>query len=296
VLSPSSAALHALRNIFLGSIWTRLAQARWGWRCAIKLAALALLTLVVLFPHPILFLRELQCVANVDVLIQTNLPAMTGINREIDALLATNTTKLTEFKAIERFVYQRIKYQYDWDNWGNVDYWPTTAEVWERRREDCDGQAVLAASILRARGFTNARIVANLTHVWVAVGKDALMSPQAEQTFTREGGRTKVKLPSLKAAVDSLAFASKFPVMRELILLFGVLLVGYHPCKNLTGFFGVTTLGLTGFALLLHWGGERMDREITCVNSDFVLGSILLAASLALAFGMNRLLGPAKEE
>ena len=245
-----------------------------------------------LFPHPVLFFREVQRIGNVDGLIQTNLAAMAQINRDIDALLATNTVKLTEFKAVERFVYQRIRYQYDWDNWGNLDYWPTVAEVLERGREDCDGQAVLAASILRARGFTNARIVANLNHVWVAVDKVELMGPQADKNIRREGGKTVVTFPALKTILDNIAFLTKFPVARELILLFATLLVGYHPCKNLAGFFGVTTMGLTGFALLLHWGGQRMDREIAGVNFDFVLGSILLVASLALAFGMNRLLRP----
>ncbi|MBI3877119.1 MAG: transglutaminase domain-containing protein [Verrucomicrobia bacterium] len=292
-LAAISPALHTLRNIFIGSIWTRLAQARFAWRCAIKLTALALLTLVVLFPHPLLLVREIQHVCDVESLLQTNLPALVQINHDIDALLATNTAKLTEFKAVERFVYQRIKYQYDWDNWGNLDYWPTAAEVLERGREDCDGQAVLAATILRARGHTNARIVANLNHVWVAVGTNELMGPQADKNIRREGGKTIVTFPALKTVLDNLAFASKFPVTREIILFFGLLLACYHPCESLAGFFGLSTMGLIGFALLLHWGGQRMDREVSGVNFDFVFGLLLLVASVALAFSMNKLLSRA---
>src|SRR6185295_4116464 len=109
-----------------------------------------------------------------------------------------------------------IKYRYDWYNWGNLDYWPTAEETWALKKEDCDGRAVLAASILRSRGYTNATIVANLKHVWVKVGDVELMGPGGEKVFRHEGGKTIVTVPSWKTLLDAIAFTCKFPIVRSL--------------------------------------------------------------------------------
>ena len=271
-------------------MWNKLAALRFHWRLLVKLALLAVVVVEVLFPHPVLFYRELQALWNPEPLIQTNFAALPEINRAIDALLATNTPALTEFKAVERFVYQRIQYQYDWVNWGNFDYWPTAEECWARGREDCDGRAVLAASILRARGHTNARLVANLNHVWVAVGDVELMGPQAEKNFRRVGNQTVITLPGLKTLMEWGGQLSVFPALRALILFFTVAVLLYHPCRHVAGFFVVSTTGLCGYVLLFEWSKLRLNREITGVDVNCIGGVLLLAAAVLLALAMPRVL------
>ena len=273
-----------------GMLWEKLARRRLLARTILKFLLLGLVTLVVLYPHPVLLVKQVQHLADVESLIQPGLPAMAGINRDIDKLLPTNAPPQKEFQAVERYVYQKIKYQYDWYNWGNLDYWPTAAEVWERKREDCDGRAVLAASILRARGFKTARIVGNLNHVWVAVDQAELMGPQADKNFRREGDKVVLTLPAFKTLLDVLAQWSKFPVLRSLVIFFTAVGLLYHPCRNVTGFFVITTVGLTGFGLLLDWSGMQLAGESKGVDFNFVAGIVLLAATALLALGMNRIL------
>jgi predicted transglutaminase-like cysteine proteinase len=275
-------------------MWNRLAQLRWWWRCPVKTALLAAVVLVVLFPHPVLFVRELQALRNDEPLIQPQMRAMAEINREIDKSLPESPTREQQFKAVERFVYQKIKYQYDWYNWGNLDYWPTAEEVWARQKEDCDGRAVLCASILRARGFPTAKIVANLNHAWVAVDQDELMGPQAEKNLRREGGKVIVTLPGWRTWMDSFAFISQFPAGRSLLILFAVVILAYHPCKHVAGFFGVTTMALTGFVLLFHWGTMRMGREVSGADGESYTAALLLLGALVLAWTMPWWLGKVK--
>ena len=272
------------------ALWEKLARLRFPWRASLKLLLFGLVTLAVLYPHPVLLVKQIQHLADVESLIQPDLPAMAEINRDINQLLPTNATPQKEFQTVERYVYQKIKYQYDWYNWGNLDYWPTAAEVWERQREDCDGRAVLAASILRARGFKTARIVANLNHVWVAVDKEELMGPQADKNFRREGGKVILSLPAFKTLLDTLAQLSKFPVLRSLIIFFAAVGLLYHPCRNLTGFFATTTVGLVGFGLLLDWSGMQLSGESKGVDFNFIAGVALLAATALLTLLMDRIL------
>jgi hypothetical protein len=253
----------------------------------VKWALLALVSIVVLYPHLGLLLRQVQHLRDVESLIQPELPELAAMNREIDAQLATNTLRRDEFKAVERYVYQRVPYKYDWINWGNLDYWPTTAEVLERRREDCDGRAVLAASLLRARGFKTAHIVANLNHVWVAVDKTELMGPQKEKNLRRVGGRTVVTLPGLRTWLGSVAMISEFPAIRSLIILATVLVLAYHPCRNVTGLLAVTIVALVGFVLLLDWGNRLESRSEATFSAQLLaaFGLLLLALTAALLAG-----------
>ena len=128
-------------------MWTQLARLPWVWRCFVKWTLLASVTIGVLYPHLNLLLRQAQHLRDVESLIPPDLPEIAAMNREIDARLATNTLRRDEFKTVERYVYQRVPYKYDWVNWGHLAYWPTTAEVLKRKREDCAGRAALAPSL-----------------------------------------------------------------------------------------------------------------------------------------------------
>jgi hypothetical protein len=244
---------------------------------------LALVTAFVLYPRVGLLLKQIQHLRNVESLIQPDLAEIGAINREIDAQLTTNTLRRDEFKVVERYVYQHVPYKYDWINWGNLDYWPTAAEVLERKCEDCDGRAVLATSILRARGFKTAHIVANLNHVWVAVDQTELMGPQKEKNLRRVGGKTVVTLPGLGTGLGAVAMLSEFPAVRSLILLATVLVLAFHPCRSVTGFLSVTTMSLVGFVLVLDWGHRLDSRSEPALSGQLIVAVALMLLALVAA-------------
>lgn len=277
-----------------GQFWRWLGSHRLLKRVSLKLALLAGVVLFALYPNPVLLIRQVGHLLNMEALIQPDLPAMPDINRAIDQLIATNTPALTEFKAVERFVYRRITYQYDWHGWWNLDYWPTAAEVWERQREDCDGRAVLAASILRARGHADARLVANLQHVWVAVGTNELMGPMVDKNFRREGGKlvdgklvgakTVITLPSLKTLLDSLAMTCKFPAWRVVLMLVTLLALVFHPAADTGRFAMLCAVLLAGYAVFLDWCVRRVDRDAAGFDWNFPVAAVLILGSLVCAW------------
>ena len=263
----------------------------WRWleaqgplkRVIFKLALLAAVVLFALFPNPVLLIRQAGHLLDTESLIQPGLPAMSDINREIDQLIATNTPALSEFKAVERFVYRRIAYQYDWHGWWNLDYWPTAAEVWERKREDCDGRAVLAASILRARGHADVRLVANLQHVWVAAGTNELMGAMADKNFRREGGKTIITFPALKTLLDSLAMTCKFPAWRVILILVTLLALVFHPASDTARFATLCAVMLAGYAVFLDWCVRRTDRDAAGFDWNLPVAAVLILSSLVAA-------------
>ncbi|MBM3830838.1 MAG: transglutaminase domain-containing protein [Verrucomicrobia bacterium] len=264
--------------------WRWLAIQRPLKRASLKLALLAAVVLFALYPNPVLLIRQVNHLLDMEQLIQPNLTAMPEINREIDRLIETNTPALTEFKAVERFVYRRIPYQYDWHGWANLDYWPSAAEVWERKREDCDGRAVLAASILRARGHADARLVANLQHVWVAVGTNELMGPMADKNFRREGGKTIVTFPTLKTLLDSLAMTCKFPAWRVVLMLVTLLALVFHPATNNGRLMMLCAVMLAGYTVFLDWCVRRLDRDSAGFDWNLPVAAALIVGALAFAW------------
>jgi len=283
----SLALVNRLATVGAG-FWRWLETQRPLKRAGLKLALLAVVVLFALYPNPVLLVRQVGHLLDMESLIQPNLPAMPEINRDIDQLLATNVVPLTELKAVERFVLRRISYQYDWHGWWNLDYWPSAAEVWERQREDCDGRAVLAVSILRARGHQDARLVANLQHVWVAVGTNELMGPMADKNFRREGGKTIVTFPALKTLLDSLAMTCKFPAWRVVLMLVTLLALVFHPSADTGRFAILCAVMLAGYAVFLDWCVRRLDRDAAGFDWNLPLAAVLILSSLALAWRTAR--------
>jgi hypothetical protein len=103
-----------------------------------------------------------------------------------------------------------------------AEYLPTVAEVFEQGREDCDGRAVVAASLLRRMGY-DAWLVSDLLHVWVETPEGETMSPTGgEKTFvgTDAGTQATVSMRILQNAGRGLVYGiAVFPLMRESIIL-----------------------------------------------------------------------------
>ncbi len=270
-----------------GRLWEYLARRGIFWRIIIKACILMIFILAVLFPNPVLLIRQLVAYGNLDALIQNDFEGIEQINQDIDAMLPETVTRKQEFDIVQQYVYEHIPYAYDWDNWLNVDYWPTAAEVWVHKREDCDGRAVLAASILRSRGFSSARLAGNIRHIWVAVDRDTLMGAEPEETIRREDGKTQIVLPSWELALGSLAIGiADFQTVRSLLLYFGILLVCYHPRRDRSGFFGLATLGVVGFTFLRDWAELVLETYTVTITISFWAGGILLLSSIILAWCM----------
>lgn len=208
-------------------------------RVPLKLAVFLVVLLLVLFPDPRLMLRHIERTTHLDQIIDPNAPELADMVREIEANMPPNPTTRQVRKRVERFVYETIPYDWDWNTWGSVDYVPTVAELMEMGREDCDGRAVLAASLLRRMG-QDACLASDLRHVWVVVGKDELMGPGGPKTTVSTPTGTKINWGTLGNIPRSLAFGlAVFPLNRELIVLAAMVLLVAHrrmsPCRLIVG-------------------------------------------------------------
>lgn len=73
-----------------------------------------------------------------------------------------------EVNMLEIFIYLRVKHKSDLMQHLTVDHLPTIDEVLRSGMDDCDGRAILAATLLLYRGY-NAWVLAHPLHYWVEV-------------------------------------------------------------------------------------------------------------------------------
>ncbi|MFO1501433.1 MAG: hypothetical protein U1G07_24100 [Verrucomicrobiota bacterium] len=257
---------------------------------------------VVLNPNAKRALLQVHHTLRPDALIQTNFPALPLINAEIDRLVAAHHRKMSEARVVSKWVLRKIRYVSDYENWWNLEYWPSADEVWQRGQEDCDGRAILTASILRSRGFRSAELAVGLDHMWVRVDENekdhskpnryvSLLSPAPDLSVEiKEGARvsgvvrlaTALLHPTALRATSTHLFAD-VPPLRKVVLFLVLLVLCYHPCRHRTGLLIVTAVGLAGVCLLATWQPE--DGQF----AEGAVGALLLLASISAAWFMDRL-------
>ncbi len=258
-----------------------------------KLAVFALGLLLLLFPRVDLAFRQVGHFKSWEKLVDPKLPVMAAINAEIDKHLPPQATPQDELAFVQSWVERQIKYRFDWYSYGNVDYWPTAAEVWEARREDCDGRAVLAASILQARGFTTARLAVNLQHVWVVVEPNdpklkstqavGLMSPAGKEGAVKTpGGRMSVRLPDWQTLKQSLALSAYFPAWRQLLLVGWLLVMLWYPCRWSPSAHLPLLLGVLSVLCFHDWASRTVLDAGEGQVWQFFLSLCLLGAAVVL--------------
>jgi hypothetical protein len=138
---------------------------------------------------------------------------------ELRAGLPEGLSAKETLRYVEQFVYKRVPYDWDWNTWGMADYFPSVDEVLRIGREDCDGRAVVAASLLKNLGY-DARIVTDFAHVWVTTPQGQTMGPGKTKTVEVTEKGVKLDLSGLKQIPQTLAYGiAVFPLPRELILL-----------------------------------------------------------------------------
>ncbi|MDQ8188284.1 hypothetical protein [Pelagicoccus sp. SDUM812002] len=94
--------------------------------------------------------------------------ALAELEREIP-ILPHDAPLSQRVDAVHAFVKKRITYESDWNLFGgNLHDWPTAAEVWQRKSDDCDGIAIVGASLLNRIGIS-ATLEYNAFHCWIKV-------------------------------------------------------------------------------------------------------------------------------
>ncbi|MHA1972074.1 MAG: hypothetical protein ACTSW1_03705 [Candidatus Hodarchaeales archaeon] len=88
-------------------------------------------------------------------------------NETISSLFNTSNPKIIEAYAIEVFITGKINYVDDFANYLSWDHRTSISEVLARG-DDCDGIAIIAASLLTRRGFDN-YIIISKWHSWIEV-------------------------------------------------------------------------------------------------------------------------------
>ena len=221
---------------------------RWYSRIPLKWCLFSLVTLVVLFPNPMQLWRHVQRLSDYNQMIDPDAPELADWEREIREILtakaagAAGAAELAPAEPhwgtalsprhvqqeVERFVLAKVQYAWDWDVWGAADYMPTVREMFERAaaapdgvvREDCDGRAVMAASLMRRLGYQSS-IVTDLRHVWVVTEQGEWMGPGRGKTMqsTLSGNELAIWATAANVPVSLSYGIAVFPLWRSFVIL-----------------------------------------------------------------------------
>jgi hypothetical protein len=196
-----------------------LNKLRWYARWPIKTAIFLLVLLVVLFPYPNRLIRHVERLRNPAALVDPEAPEVRPMTEDLRPQLDRAQSPADALKVVERYVYAKVPYAWDWETWGTADYLPTVSEVVAMGREDCDGRAVLAASLLQHLGY-RAELVTDFGHVWVKTDKGETMGPRERKAVVATEEGLKFQPGALSQMVRSTGYGiAVFPLVRELVVL-----------------------------------------------------------------------------
>lgn len=216
----------------LASFWRWLNARRWYSRAPIKLILFVLGVGLVLFPKVWLLPRVAARCADLESLLDPQHPELDHLASRVRSELTPQAKPGEALTVVERVVSERIPYAWDWEVWGVAEYLPTVTEVFARGREDCDGRAVVAASLLRRLGY-DAWVVSDLLHMWVATPYGETMSPTGgDKTLvaTKAGTRARLSWGLLENLARGFSYGvAVFPALRELIILALLVVLTVRP-------------------------------------------------------------------
>jgi hypothetical protein len=240
------------------SVWRAFNNLRWFLRWPLKFLLFAVATLLVLYPKVWLIPVALERLGDINALLDPQHPELGELEDDVLAELPPDAQASDILPAVQHAVCQRVPYAWDWEIWGVVEYVPTVAEVFERGREDCDGRAVVAASLLRRMGY-DAWLVSDLLHVWVETPQGETMSPTgAEKTLvgTETGTEATLSFELVRNLGRGLSYGvAVFPLTRELTLLAVLCALAIQPRSS--GWRRVA-------GCLLLWIGLDLIRDAGC--------------------------------
>lgn len=223
---------------------------RWYWRMPLKWLVFLAVLFVVLFPDPRQFARHISHLSNLDSMVDPDAPELAAWEAEVRTRMARTAPAGSQEGAdstrrsspqmvqavVQKLVLDKVQYGWDWDVWGSADYMPTVGEIFARAesrggvlQEDCDGRAVMAASLMRRLGY-NARIVTDLRHVWVTTPQGEWMGPGRIKTIVSDSSGNRINLRSAGANIPvSLSYGiAVFPLGRELVILAAAFVLSWN--------------------------------------------------------------------
>ena len=269
--------------------FTALNRLRWYFRWPIKWAIFGVAYTIVCFPYPHLIVRHLRHWSNPNSLIEPHAAALQPLAKELRANMPADLTPSQVLKYVEAFVYKNVPYEWDWNTWGMADYLPTVAEVIHMGHEDCDGRAVVAASLLKDLGY-EARIVTDFAHVWVATDFGETMGPGKTKTVEITDKGLKMNIRGLLQIPEILGYGiAVFPLPRELVLVavFWLLLLGRSAAWQSL----IALPLLVGGLLLVRYGADyrspRYFMELSGL-AVFAIGVFCLALGNRFALRLAR--------
>ena len=233
------------------SIWSRFQCSSWWFRWALKGAVLGITVFLVCFPYPGRFWRHVSRWREPGQLIEPDAPGLEPWLTELRPQLDGIEQGPEALKVVERYVYQNLRYAWDWDTWGVADYIPSVGETLTAEQEDCDGRAVIAASLLRKLGY-EAELVSDMTHVWVKTDHGETMSPGQMKKFVEtKDGRLSFDWTALANVPRSWAFGmGVFPLARELIVVVVLLVLSVRQGVRWWVYLVVGALMIDGLIIL----------------------------------------------
>lgn len=203
-------------------LWHALNRLRWYGRYPLKIVVFLLVTALVLYPKPWLLPTAIARYRDMNSVLDPTNPQLAALQEQVQARLPADAPMEETLQVVQQAVYERITYAWDWQTWGVCEYLPTVDEVFQKGREDCDGRAVVAASLLQRMGY-DAWLVSDLLHVWVQTPEGETMSPTgAEKTFvgTEAGTQATLSARLIRNLGRGLSYGvAVFPLIRELIIL-----------------------------------------------------------------------------
>lgn len=191
----------------------------WYARLPCKWLILGLTVLAVCFPYPNRLVTQIRRLQDPDALIEPDAHALDLFADDLSPILAHAPGPKQALKLIEGYVYHNVPYDWDWNTWGVADYFPTVTETIEKGREDCDGQAIVAASLMRRFGY-HAELAADFGHVWVVTAHGELMSPGSRKALVATESGWQLGPGALAAWLSAAGLGiAVFPWPRELIVV-----------------------------------------------------------------------------
>lgn len=275
--------------------WRRIHTWPAAVRWPLKLLAFAVVLLLVLYPRIWLLPTFLTRLTDLERTLDPNHPHIARMAADVRAHLPEDAPLKAVVTAVEAHVVHAVPYAFDWETWGVMCYIPTVDEVFERGREDCDGRAVLAASLLRHMGY-EAWLVADVKHMWVAArdpGIDEppreLMGPGAGEVTlaspAQPGERTAWHLTwgAVQNLGRGLAFGiAVFPLAREIVLVAAVIALTLRPRVRWPLAVGTAVLMLAGLLALRQLGAVH-DPSVTVVAGQWLAVAAVAAGWFCLA-------------
>ncbi|MCX8033271.1 MAG: transglutaminase-like domain-containing protein [Thermoleophilia bacterium] len=181
-----------------------------------------------------------------------------------------------DYVAVENFVREKVPWKPAWDLYGLPWYFPTVSEVMRDWAGDCQAQAVLIASVLRAKNmpFT---FRYSFDHVWVDYpGKQVTALEDPSTAFASNEGkgwltRLPEKFPLLTILKQRVAYHwTPMPSSRKLLILLGVSVIFVYGERR--------GLGRMAYGFKYLFG--RLPGKLTTMQTRFcrslrILGSLL---------------------